>query len=325
MNPDSLKQLVEPWIADRQANDQANNTLRLYKTAVLAFLDWYQGEEQRSIGLADLTPIALIGYRNEIQHNQNKAVSTVNAHVAALRSWCAWLYKKGHLASNPGNRLKFIGNQAINSARGLKDKESNALLREAQRTRYPERAYAILQMLLQTGIRVGECAALNYQDIHLSERSGSLSIRSGKGNKARLVPLNGSARKALIEYVGLMLNTAATLEAVLSAWPSRQLAQPTPLWISQKAGRLSTSAIQRVIDNLVQVCSGHGLIPSDTSAHTLRHTFARAYLQENPGDVLGLATLLGHQSLDTTRLYSQPTVDQLAERIEHLRLNAYKD
>ncbi|GCE31920.1 hypothetical protein KDA_74040 [Dictyobacter alpinus] len=68
-----------------------------------------------------------------------------------------------------------------------------------------------------------------------------------------------------------------------------------------------------------------GLAPAQASAHTLRHTFARNYLSEYPGDVVELATLLGHTSLDTTRIYSQPTVEQLAVRVEGLRQNAYED
>jgi site-specific recombinase XerD len=46
-------------------------------------------------------------------------------------------------------------------------------------------------------------------------------------------------------------------------------------------------------------------------------------LAQYPGDVVGLATLLGHTSLDTTRIYSQPTVAQLSTRVEQLRQNAY--
>jgi integrase/recombinase XerC len=65
------------------------------------------------------------------------------------------------------------------------------------------------------------------------------------------------------------------------------------------------------------------LVPEETSAHTLRHTFARSYLALYPGDVVGLATLLGHSSLDTTRLYSQPEASQLATRVERLEINAY--
>lgn len=65
------------------------------------------------------------------------------------------------------------------------------------------------------------------------------------------------------------------------------------------------------------------LVLQETCAHTLRHTFARSYLAQCPGDVVGLATLLGHSSLDTTRLYSQPSVSQLITRVEQLDINAY--
>ena len=52
------------------------------------------------------------------------------------------------------------------------------------------------------------------------------------------------------------------------------------------------------------------------------HRAARSYLGQYPGDVVGLATLLGHSSLDTTRLSSQPSTRQLASSVEHLSLNA---
>lgn len=59
------------------------------------------------------------------------------------------------------------------------------------------------------------------------------------------------------------------------------------------------------------------------SVHTLRHTVAWFYLHEQPGDIIGLATLLGHRSLDTTRIYCQPALEQLAARVEALALNVY--
>ena len=77
----------------------------------------------------------------------------------------------------------------------------------------------------------------------------------------------------------------------------------------------------QIIAELVKAAGA--LVPEDTSAHTLRHTFARSYLAQNPGDVVGLATLLGHSSLDTTRLYSQPSIEQLAKRVDQLNINAY--
>jgi len=64
-------------------------------------------------------------------------------------------------------------------------------------------------------------------------------------------------------------------------------------------------------------------VPRTTSAHTLRHTFAWFYLREQPGDLIGLAPLLGRRSLDTTRIDGQPAAEQLAARVEALALNAY--
>ncbi|MDP9350189.1 MAG: tyrosine-type recombinase/integrase [Chloroflexota bacterium] len=51
------------------------------------------------------------------------------------------------------------------------------------------------------------------------------------------------------------------------------------------------------------------LLPPDASAHTLRHTFAMFYLKDNLGDLVGLATILGHSSLDTTRIYAQHSAE----------------
>jgi integrase/recombinase XerD len=55
--------------------------------------------------------------------------------------------------------------------------------------------------------------------------------------------------------------------------------------------------------------------------HTLRHTFALGYLCDNPGKLLELAGLLGHESLDTTAIYTRPSRDDLAADLEHSYLN----
>jgi site-specific recombinase XerC len=111
---------------------------------------------------------------------------------------------------------------------------------------------------------------------------------------------------------------------VSKAWPRhRPDAGGTPLWRSQKGGRLSAAAMRRTIDGLVADGARRGLVPPEAAAHTLRHTFAAHHLQAHPGDLLGLLALLGHASLDTTRLYAGPTAAQLAARVDRLALNAY--
>lgn len=79
----------------------------------------------------------------------------------------------------------------------------------------------------------------------------------------------------------------------------------------------------RMIDGLVRDCATRDLVPATVGAHTLRHTFASRYLAAHPGDLVGVAALLGHSSLNTTRIYVQPTAEQLALRVEQLAINAY--
>jgi len=322
-----LSELLHHWLSDLQANDHALGTVRRYKSAIGSFLTWYENEEHRSLTPALLTPITLVGYRNFLQHSQARATSTVNGHISALRAWCAWLTEQRHLEVNPAKRIKLVGRQEASSREGLNDNQVNALLRQVQSSsRDAIRNYAILQLLLQTGIRLDECSHLNVQDIEFGERSGRVMIRHGKGNKARTVPLNTSARQALANYLAPRFGCDPTVKALVQFWPHpRSSAKPIPLWHSQKGGVLTTSAMRQMIDTVVRDAAARGLVPANTSAHTLRHTFARNYLAEYPGDVVGLATLLGHTSLDTTRIYSQPSVEQLSSRVEQLRQNAYTD
>ena len=317
------QELLEQWRRHLQEHDRSAGTVKKYTQAVARFLSWYEREEHAPLQLLTLTPIALIGYRNELQHAQHKSISTINLQVSALRAWCGWMTEQGYLAADPAAHVKLVSGEAASSRTGLKSAQMNALLRQAQASRDPARNYAIVQVLLQAGLRLSECAALTFDDITFGERSGLVHVRAGKGNKARAVPLNASAREALAAYVAPRLGIdKSTLKAVASRWPkpaSREAREP--IFLSQKGGALSTSAMGQMIADLVKAAGA--LVPEETSAHTLRHTFARSYLAQYPGDVVGLATLLGHSSLDTTRLYSEPSVEELAPRVEQLNLNAY--
>lgn len=78
------------------------------------FLAWYEREEQVPLQIVALTPIALIGYRNHLQHEQQKSVSTINLRISALHAWCAWcawcawLVDEGYLANDPSARVKLV-------------------------------------------------------------------------------------------------------------------------------------------------------------------------------------------------------------------------
>jgi site-specific recombinase XerD len=319
MTPDEL---LAAWLVDLEEVDHSPKTVTRYGGVVHRFLTWHEDEERRPVVLDDLTPIALASYRSYLQ--KQCATATVNVHVAALRAWCQWLVKSEYLAENPAINLRMVGQVHTDAPEPLSNTAVNALLREARRCRHGKRDHAIVQLLLQTGMRIGECQALGWQDITLKERKGRVLIRSGKGNKSRTVPLNSSIRSALVEYVAPILKCRPTAKEVAKHWPQTVETQRySPLWVSQKGNQLSPSAMWRVVNRAVEACAIRSLVPEETKPHDLRHTFAHRYLQQHPGDLVGLARLLGHESLDATRIYTQPTSGELAQRVEQIPLNAY--
>lgn len=312
-------QLLTEWL-EAPLEELAPKTCRRYRSAIQGFLDWFVQAERRSLNLTDLHPITLVGYRSWLQ--QRGSASTVNTHLCALRTWCAWLTEKGYLDTNPSTRLKLVRRQEPLAPSALTPAQVNALLRQAQHTRYPARNLAVLQMLLQSGLRIGECAALTWQDITFGERKGSVLVRAGKGNQSRQVPLNDSARQALADYVAPLLKVEATLRDVAMAW-STGAPETAPLWKSERSRPLSVREMSRMIAELVRDCAVREAVPAGTTPHSLRHTFATRYLLRHPGDIVGLARLLGHTSIQTTQIYVQPTDADMTERVNQIDLNAY--
>src|SRR5262249_61766948 len=95
---------------------------------------------------------------------------------------------------------------------------------------------------------------------------------------------------------------------------------PVPPFVSTRGAAMPTRNIQATLTHLARRAK---LRRVHVSAHTLRHTFALTYIRQNPGKLVELASLLGHESLDTTALYTRPSIDDLAEDLERSRLNVY--
>lgn len=187
---------------------------------------------------------------------------------------------------------------------GLTDAEVHAVLRAAGASSHglAARNYALVQLMLQAGLRVGEVAALSIGDVTLHERSGSVRIRHGKGLKAREVPLNATARRALRQYLGERGTSTAA----------------APLFLSSRAEAMPVRSIQA---SIAAIAHRARIRRITVSAHALRHTFALSYLRDNPGKLVELAGLLGHDSRDTTAVYTRPSGDDLAADLERSRLN----
>ncbi|MBK7916614.1 MAG: tyrosine-type recombinase/integrase [Chloroflexi bacterium] len=86
---------------------------------------------------------------------------------------------------------------------------------------------------------------------------------------------------------------------------------------------LSIREMSRMIGQAIQQAASLGAGSGRSHSHSLRHTFATRYLLRHPGDLVGLARLLGHTSIQTTQIYVQPTEAEMARRVSQIDLNAY--
>jgi len=146
-------------------------------------------------------------------------------------------------------------------------------------------------LFLYTGLRLSELAALDVDDVAVSARRGRLTVRSGKGDLGREVPLNSACRSVLDTWTKARDGQLAGLGDD----------EPrTALWLSRTGNRLSPRAIDLVIRGLADDA---GLA---VSAHVLRHTWV-TNLVRSGADVVLVAEIARHARLDTTRRYRLPS------------------
>ena len=72
----------------------------------------------------------------------------------------------------------------------------------------------------------------------------------------------------------------------------------------------------RMVEHLLSSLSESAKLDKPATPHRLRHTFALDYLNRHPGNLVQLAHLLGHESVDTTAIYTQPSTEELAAQLE---------
>ncbi len=291
--------------------DHAPATIRAYLSDLDVFKQWLSWIfEGQPVSLAQVQTAELTAFRKYLIHQKNQRPATVNRRVQSLRTFYGFLARQGLIDEDPARRVRFVRRGMRTRPRTLKRREVLALLRAAAPSPQgmAQRNTAIVQLMLQTGLRVGEVAVLKVEDVLIRERSGRVTVREGKGGKARQVPLNSAARRALTRYL-------STLDAKERA-PSRALFK------SKRGGAITVRGLQKMVLTLLRRA---GLEDQGISAHTFRHTFATSYLKSNPGKLVELAALLGHESLDTTAIYTHPSEEDLSEDLERSALNLFED
>ena len=184
--------------------------------------------------------------------------------------------------------------------RALTEDEQKRFLRAVERS--PSiRDQAIASLLFYTGLRIGECAALNQDDVLISARKGTVIVRQGKRDSYREIPLNANARRDLDAWV---INRKEIFPA----------AENEAFFLNRQGKRLSARAIDMVLRKLGEEAD------VILSAHILRHTCI-TNLVRNGTDLVLVAEIAGHRRLETTQRYSLPTEHDRRKAMESIQVD----
>lgn len=207
---------------------------------------------------------------------------TVQGYVRTLKAFFSWLVSEEFIDESPLARIS-IPKAPKKIVPTLSETQVAQLLRAVnKRTPTGARDFAILCLLLDCGLRVGEVRSLRMVNVHLED---GWAMVHGKGAKERPVPLGATSQKALWRYLGVR--------------PEPLTPAVDNVFLTRAGQPLSLRAIQ---DMTKRRARHAGLDGVRCNPHTFRHTFAVTYLRRG-GDVFSLQRILGHSSLHVVRIY----------------------
>lgn len=289
--------IVQQWLAHLEETGKSRHTLAAYRRALAHFTHWVETTYGTPFEVQAVLGRDVRDWRAYQQTVERAAPATINQRLAALSQFYGWALRGGHVRSDPTGAVSGLPRPARHP-KALDRLTLHRLLRRVQADGNA-RDRALIELMVGTGLRVSELLALKVGDVALGERSGSVTVRYGKRASWRVVPVPREARLALREY--------------MSSHPS-PTDPDSALWQGERGPLSDRTAINKLLTEYTRLAGIEGVTP-----HQLRHTFATRYLEANSGDLRGLAALLGHRSLDTVMVYTEPTMEDLADRVEKIR------
>ncbi len=317
---------VKPFLDEKELVSQINTVIS-YAYDLITFFSFLQEENPmaKNLDIKDIPSELLeeltfedineyqryLSYNDGVYTHMNEDKG-IARRMAALRGYFEFATTHHYLKNNPtigaAKRKKMpkkdivrLNNDEINEFMRVIDE--SAVGSERQRafcTRTRLRDRAILTLLLNTGIRVSECAGLNTDDINFKEKSFQVTRKGG--NIAQLY-FNDAVHEALIDY----------MENERPAYCTSQ--DEKALFLSGQKRRMSVRSIQNMVKKYGQVAVPDKKI----SPHKMRSTYGTA-LYKNTGDIRLVADVLGHSDINTTAKHYAAMEDEHRRKAAGVKL-----
>jgi len=272
----------------RYEKNRSERTVERYENSLHDFEAYFLSIDPQ-LSWASVDADIIRGWMESLMDRGNTA-STVNTGLSALRSFFRFALARNLVKRDPAHNI--IGPKKQKPLpQFMREEEMNKLLDQEEWTDDYDSVLArtILIILYEAGLRRGELTALNDCDVDLD--AGQLKV-TGKRNKQRIVPFGKEMSEQLRQYMEVR---------------DRKVAREGNALFADKHGkRITGDRVYRIVrENLTKVTS-----MKKRSPHVLRHSYATALLNHDAG-LESVKQLLGHESLETTEIYTHTTFEQL--------------
>ena len=271
--------LLDSFISAKKIEGCSDKSMHYYKRTIELF------SESVALPITQITTMHIRDYLVQYQNQHLCSKVTIDNMRRILSSFFAWLEDEDYIVKSPVRRIHKVKTESY-----VKDTLSDEDLEKMRDCSSSLRDLAMLDLLISTGIRVGELVGINRSDLNFQERQ---CVVFGKGNKERLVYFNARAKIHLEAYL-------------------RERTDDNPaLFVSLHAPfeRLQISGVERRIKLLGAKARIKGVHP-----HKFRRTMATMAIDKGM-PIEQVQRLLGHVRIDTTLHYAM--VNQTNVKLSH--------
>lgn len=257
-------------------------------------------ETKEVYGLEQLGTEILFLYQEDLLYRltakgKQLSVKTREKHLCTTKVFLNYLYEKDYLAVDLCKVIKLPKQPKPLPKVILAESEIKKLLSAPNmQSNDGYRNRIILETLYDTGIRAAEMAGAKTRDLDLI--NGYLTIRSGKGDKDRVVPVNLRVCELVKQYL-LMIRPCMV-----------QGKDDGSLVVNKDGYGMTPHAVWAIVKR----CTKLSGIKKNITPHTFRHTCA-THMLKNGAPIRHIQELLGHESLESTMIYTQVTINDLKE------------
>lgn len=279
MTKNDLLNKLDEWIIEQTYQEYSQNTLNQYKANVLKFINWIPDD----ISLTKQTTMAYKEYLYKL--NPRPKTSSINTWIIELNKFLKWLELKDLTIKKIKTQTKTSTEEVLSIS------DYKRLLRYSKKTNNMK-LYYIMKVLAMTGIRISELKYFTVENI----KSNYISAFN-KGKERDIIIRQDLARE-LRKYCK---ENKIKEGHIFKGLKDDSLPAYSTIWRQLK----KVAGASRVNKNKVH-------------AHSFRHLFAQVFLNEYSDNITELADILGHNSLETTRLYTRTSNTQKKNKLEKL-------